>query len=283
MESEGDGFIVEKKGPIGYLYFNRPEKLNAWRQKDYEAFEDIVNDFEADEKIRAVIMTGVGRAFTAGDDLDEMPQHLYPYLFKNDCDSAEAGKYLLNWSMNQPYHIVVKTILTILNSGKIYIAAVNGVCWQTELIYPLDFVIAADTAVFAQGDVRWGIVGAAASTQTLPRMVGRRRALEIMLTADEFSAEEAYRRGVVNKVVPLQDLMAEAEALANRVILHPYHAIKLTKMAVTKAQDLPLVQGLEIEGYFSRISHTRENYAHFANNFLKERRERRAKKAQGKG
>ena len=70
-----------------------------------------------------------------------------------------------------------------------------------------------------------------------------------------------------------------SEALANKVIAHPYHAIKLTKMAVTKAQDLPLVQGLEIEGYFSRISHTRENYANFANNFLKERRERRAKKS----
>jgi enoyl-CoA hydratase/carnithine racemase len=208
-----------------------------------------------------------------------MPPYLYPYLFTENPNEQDPVEYLLRWSQYLPYHIIVKTIQTIMDSGKVYIAAVNGVCYQTELLYPLDFVIAADVATFAQGDVsRMGIVPAAGSTQTLPRVLGRRRAIEIMLTGDTLSAEDAYRIGLVNKVVPLSQLMEEAEALARKVARYPQHAIKLTKMAITKAQDLPLKQGLEIEGYYSRISHTRADYGKFAKTFLAERKAAREKK-----
>lgn len=279
MESSGQGFLLEKRNNIAYLIFNRPEKLNAFRQKDYELFEDMVNDIEKDDVVRAVIITGAGRAFTSGDDLDEMPPHLYPYLFTENPAEQDPVEYLLRWSQYLPYHIIVKTIQTIMDSGKVYIAAVNGVCYQTELLYPLDFVIAADCATFGQGDVsRMGIVPAAGSTQTLPRVLGRRRAIEIMLSGDELTAQEAYRIGLVNKVVPLTELMATAEALANKISRYPQHAIKLTKMAITKAQDLPLKQGLEIEGYYSRISHTREHYRKFTQTFLAERKAKRDKK-----
>ena len=110
------------------------------------------------------------------------------------------------------------------------------------------------------------------------RVLSRRRAIELILTGDEISAEEAYRIGLVNKVVPLSNLMAEAEALAKKVARYPQHAIQLTKMAITKAQDLPLKQGLEIEGYYSRISHTRADYKKFAKTFLAERKAAKAKK-----
>jgi len=279
MESEGKGFILEKHDKIAYIIFNRPEKLNAFRQKEYELFVEMVNEIEADDNIGAVIVTGKGRGWTSGDDLDEMPMHLYPYLFSEDPNEQDPLKYLLHWSQYLPYHIIVEALQTIMNSGKVYIAAVNGVCYQNELLYFMDFVISADTATFAQGDVsRMGIVGAAGSTQTLPRLLGRRRALEIILTGDEISAQEAYRIGLVNKVVPSENLMEEAEALARKVASYPQHAIKLTKMAITKAQDLPLKQGLEIEGYYSRISHDREHYGKFAKTFLAERKAAKEKK-----
>ena len=283
MESEGQGFLLERHDQIAYIIFNRPEKLNAFRQKDYELFEEMVNEIEVDDSVRAVIVTGKGRGFTAGDDLYEMPPHLYPYLFTENPAEQDPIEYLLWWSQYLPYHIIVKTIQTIMDSGKVYIAAVNGVCYQTELLYPLDFVIAADVAPFAQGDVsRMGIVPAAGSTQTLPRVLGRRRAIELMLTGDEISAQEAYRIGLVNKVVPLDKLMEEAEALARKVSRYPQHAIKLTKMAITKAQDLPLKQGLEIEGYYSRISHTRAHYTNFSKTFLAERKAAKEKKDKNK-
>lgn len=283
MKSEGKGFLLEKRNKIAYITFNRPEKLNAFRQKDYELFEEMVNDIEVDDNIRAVIITGKGRAFTAGDDLDEMPPHLYPYLFTKDPNEQDPVKYLLRWSQYLPYHIIVQTMQTIMNSGKVYIAAVNGICYQTELLYPMDFVISADCATYTQGDVsRMGIVPAAGSTQTAPRVLGRRRTIEIILTGDTFSAEDAYRIGLVNKVVPLKNLMEEAEALARKVSNYPMHAIKLTKMAITKAQDLPLKQGLEIEGYYARISHTREDYANYSRTFRAQRKAAKEAKAKGK-
>ena len=121
MESEGQGFLLEKRDKIAYIVFNRPHKLNAFRQKDYELFEDMVNEIEAEDNTRAVIITGKGRAFTSGDDLDEMPPHLYPYLFTQDPAEQDPVEYLLRWSQYLPYHIVVKTIQTIMNSGKVYI------------------------------------------------------------------------------------------------------------------------------------------------------------------
>lgn len=140
----------------------------------------------------------------------------------------------------------------------------------------MDFVIAADVATFAQGDVRNGLCPGGASTQMLPRLLGRRRAIEFLLMAEEISAEDAYRIGLVNKVVPLSQLMPEAEALAKKMIAHPFSSIKLVKQAVTKAQDLPLKEGLEIEQWYSSISIQSEAFQTFYQEFLAR------KKAKGK-
>ena len=269
--------LLEKRDQIGYITFNRPEKLNAIRWEDYILLDDLVNDCERDDNVRVIILTGKGRAFSAGDDIEGYPGSGQESVIKGDPGMAFVveGKYLQ--AQLSGYQIPLqKTCLTLLNSGKVSIAAVNGVCWAPEVLYAMDFVIAADVATFAQGDVRNGLCPGGASTQMLPRLLGRRRAIEFLLMAEEISAEEAYRIGLVNKVVPLSQLMPEAEALAKKMIAHPLSSIKLVKQAVTKAQDLPLREGLEIEQWYSSISIQSEAFQTFYQEFLAR------KKAKGK-
>ena len=269
--------LLQKRDQIGYITFNRPEKLNAIRWEDYILLDDLVNDCERDDNVRVIILTGKGRAFSAGDDIEGYPGSGEESVIKGDPGMAFVveGKYLE--AQLSGYQIPLqKTCLTLLNSGKVSIAAVNGVCWAPEILYAMDFVIAADVATFAQGDVRNGLCPGGASTQMLPRLLGRRRAIEFLLMAEEISAEEAYRIGLVNKVVPLSQLMPEAEALAKKMIAHPLSSIKLVKQAVTKAQDLPLREGLEIEQWYSSISIQSEAFQTFYQEFLAR------KKAKGK-
>jgi len=277
MASSEQPILLEKRDQIGYITFNRPEKLNAIRWEDYILLDNLVNDCERDDNVRVIILTGKGRAFSAGDDIEGYPGSGEESVIKGDPGMAfiVEGKYLQ--AQLSGYQIPLqKTCLTLLNSGKVSIAAVNGVCWAPEILYAMDFVIAADVATFAQGDVRNGLCPGGASTQMLPRLLGRRRAIEFLLMAEEISAEEAYRIGLVNKVVPLSQLMPEAEALAKKMIAHPLSSIKLVKQAVTKAQDLPLREGLEIEQWYSSISIQSEAFQTFYQEFLAR------KKAKGK-
>lgn len=264
MASSQQPILLEKHDQVGYITFNRPEKLNAIRWEDYILLDDMVNDCDSDAKIRVIILTGKGRAFSAGDDIEGYPGSGQESVIKGDPGMALVveGRYLE--AQLAGYQIPLqKTCLTLLNSGKVSIAAVNGVCWAPEILYAMDFVIAADVATFAQGDVRNGLCPGGASTQLLPRLLGRRRAIEFLLLSEEISAQEAYRIGLVNKVVPLSQLMPEAEALAKKMIARPLSSIKLVKTAVTKAQDLPLKDGLEVEQWYSSISIQSEAFQTF--------------------
>jgi len=272
---ENQYILLEKRDKIAYITFNRPEKLNAIRWQDYILLYDHFKECEEDKNIRAIILTGKGRAFSAGDDLEGYPGSGQESVIMGNPGIALAmqGKYLeLQLSGYQDF--LQKTCMLIMNSGIVSIAAVNGVCWAPELLYAMDFVIAADVARIAQGDVRNGICPGGGSTQILPRLLGRRRAIEFILSSTEISAEEAYRIGLVNKVVPLADLMTEAEALARHMIERPYHSIKLVKMAVTKAQELPLTDGLALEGWYSGISIQSEHFQTFFKKFMERKKQK---------
>ena len=272
---ENQYILLEKRDKIAYITFNRPEKLNAIRWQDYILLYDHFKECEEDKNIRAIILTGKGRAFSAGDDLEGYPGSGQESVIMGNHGIALAmqGKYLeLQLSGYQDY--LQKTCMLIMNSGIVSIAAVNGVCWAPEILYAMDFVIAADVARIAQGDVRNGICPGGGSTQILPRLLGRRRAIEFILSSTEISAEEAYRIGLVNKVVPLADLMTEAEALARHMIERPYHSIKLVKMAVTKAQELPLTDGLALEGWYSGISIQSEYFQTFFKKFMDRKKQK---------
>jgi enoyl-CoA hydratase/carnithine racemase len=270
MSSNEPTILLEKRDQIAYITFNRPERLNAIRPQEYELFHEIVNDCDSDENIRAMIVTGKGRAWCAGDDIKAYPGGPEaPPVPK--IPLSPVDQLIERTSAYQP-HILVPTLLKIYESGTISIAAVNGVCWLPEILFAMDFVIAADVARFGGGDVRMGIVPGGTSTQILPRLLGRRRAIEFLLLSEEFSAEDAYRIGIVNKVVPLDQLMPEAEALAKKIIAHPLLAVQLTKRAITKAQDLPLNEGLELEDWYYRLSAQKGTVGDFAQRFLTKKR-----------
>ncbi len=276
MTMDNQAILLEKKDRIGYITFNRPEKLNAIRWEDYLLLDDLINECEKDENIRAIILTGKGRAFSAGDDLEGYPGSGNEEVIKGDPGGALMieGKYLeLQLS---GYQIPLqKTCKTLLTSAKVSIAAVNGVCWAPEILYAMDFVIAADVATFAQGDVRNGLCPGGASTQLLPRLLGRRRAIEFLLMSEEISAQEAYRIGLANKVVPLDQLLEQAEALAKKLMTRPASSIKLVKTALTKSHDMPLDQGLEFEQWLCSISLQSEAFQTFFKKFQERKKQKR--------
>jgi enoyl-CoA hydratase len=269
---------LEKREPIAYITFNRPERLNALRPPDYLLLLDYVNDLERDDKIRAVIVTGKGRGWLCGDDLMTYPNgpeyeatvdHETSALYENRLQEALMGGY----SVPQ-----AKIATSFLESGKVWIAAVNGICWLPDFLYAMDFVIAADVATIGQGDVRMGCLPGACSTQIAPMVLGRRRALEIILTSDAFSAQDAYRIGLVNKVVPLAQLMPEAEALAKKVSAYPTNGIKLVKMAMTLGHDLPLKHGLAMEQLIMGVSTSQgETFKNYAQKYLAQKKARKGK------
>jgi len=260
--------LLKKRNQIGYITLNRPEKLNAMRHHDYEILDDMITECDKDDTIKVIILTGKGKAFSVGDDFEgytggpkenlTKKDHYYGLLSQNKYLEAQLSGFRIP---------LQKSSLTLMNSGKVCIAALNGVCWAPEILYAMDFVIAADVAAIGQGDIMIGICPGGGATQTLPRLLGRRRAIEFILRPKQISAQEAYRIGLVNKVVPLAQLMPEAEALANELKVYPSSAIKLTKMAITKAQELPLVDGLDLEQWYMNISVQSEYHKNFAKNF----------------
>ncbi len=262
--------LLQKRDGIGYITFNRPEVLNAFRPSDYILFDDLVNECDRDDNLRAIIITGKGRAWSVGDDVNvAIPGPKQDELVKRDPGMKLIFERKFLDVRLSGYQIPTqKTCMTLLNSGKVSIAAVNGVCYISEYLYAMDFVIAADIATFGQGDVKIGISPIGSSTQLAPRVLGRRRATELILLAELISAQEAYRLGLVNRVVPLPELLQEAEALAKQVMSYSPSAIKLTKMLMTKAQDLPLKDGLELEQLYSEISLTSGYYESYAKRFI---------------
>lgn len=154
----------------------------------------------------------------------------------------------------EPIYPFAEMAHAILNSQKIYIAAVNGLCFLGEILYPMDFVIAAEGAMISNPDLVINQSPCGGATQILPRLLGRRRALEILLDPEPYTAEEAYRRGVVNKVVPLADLMPTADALARKLTAYNPKTIGIIKKLVTKSQG-SLDEGLKLEQLYCGFAH----------------------------
>lgn len=273
-KARNSAILLEKRGTTAYITFNRPRVLNALRPLDYYLLDEHVNDCEHDPRIRAIIFTGKGRAWSVGDDVNVAlaGRKRRRWIEKDPVQSLLWKGRFLELAMSQRLIATQQTCKTLLNSGKVSIAAVNGICYIAEYLYAMDFVIAADHATFAQGDIRIGICPIGSSTQILPRILGRRRATELLLNPELIPASEAFRLGLVNKIVPAGQLIPEAEKLARRIAGYSYPAIKLTKILMTKAQDLPLQEGLEQEVLMSGLSLQSGDYEKFARRFLASRR-----------
>jgi enoyl-CoA hydratase len=188
------------------------------------AFEE----FDKDEGIGVIILTGSERAFAAGADLGEMSQH-------TPVDLILSRRFEL-WDR-------------IRRVSKPIIAAVSGYCLGggNELAMNCDIIIASETATFGQPEVNVGIMPGAGGTQRLTRIVGKYRAMEMILTGKSISAEEAHRIGLVNRIVPVERLMEEAKKVATEIASKPPISVRAAKEAVLRAQDTTLEVGLEFE------------------------------------
>lgn len=219
--------IYEQLENIGIIRLNRPEKLNAI---NIEMVWDLVESFNKAEKegVRVVIITGNGKAFSAGADVNEM--------------------------LNLPLEEIVRRAHMplwerIRSFRKPIIAAVNGVAagGGLELAMSCDMIIAAESAQLGQPEINLGLIPGAGGTQRSTRTIGKYRAMELILTGKLISAWEAYRMGLVNKVVPDDALLDETIRMAKEIASKSGLAVELGKEAVNKALETTLQQGLDFE------------------------------------
>ena len=231
-----ENIIYERKGQIAYLTLNRPEKLNALNADLMAEFQEAMLLVEADAEVRALIITGAGRAFSSGFDIQRNSHSIDP-----SSGTVDAWRTRLQG--------LVKTFMTVWNCSKPVIAAVNGYALggACELVQVCDIKIASDRAIMGEPEIRAGFGPPLLIT---PFSVNLAHAKELLLTGDTVDAHEAARIGLVNRVVPHDNLMAECEKVAKKICLLPQIGVKLTKVSVNRA--------MEEMGFLNAVSHNLE-------------------------
>lgn len=213
---------------IAVITLNRPSVLNALNQATMNELMSALEEFERDESIRCIVLTGAGRAFAAGADVTEMA-------------NSSASQMLAGYRFSQWERI--RKITTPI------IAAVNGLALGggCELAMLCDMIIAAETAQFGQPEINLGIMPGAGGTQRLTRAIGKYRAMEMVLTGRAISARQAEAWGLVTRVVPAEVVVEEAVRLAKEIAGKAAVAVRLAKESVLKAFDTHLEGGLDFE------------------------------------
>jgi 2-(1,2-epoxy-1,2-dihydrophenyl)acetyl-CoA isomerase len=233
-----DGLRVEVDGPVATLTLDRPEALNALTVPVKVALREALGSIAVDRSVRAVILTGAGRAFCAGQDLAER-------------EASDAAP--LDVELRERYNPIIRALRAM---GQPVIAAVNGVAAGAgaSLAFASDLRIAAEEARFVLAFGRIGLVPDSGATWFLPRLVGSAEAAELALVGDPVDAEEALRIGLVSKVVPGDRLLAEARAIATRLAEGSPLALALTKEALQRAMTIDLDEALEGEAKLQGIA-----------------------------
>ena len=243
--------LYDKQDTIAYLTLNRPERLNALNAALLAEFREALDVVEADPDIRAVILTGAGRAFSAGFDINREP---------GDSDPQEMQPDV--WRGHLKSHI--DTFMQVWNLSKPVIAAVNGyaLAGACELVQVCDIKIASERAIMGEPEIRAGVGPPLLIT---PFSVNLATAKELLLTGDTIDAHEAARVGLVSRVVPHDDLLPECERIARKITLISAVGVKMTKIAVNRA--------LEGMGFLSAIQHNLELMTHFDTSVTPEQEE----------
>lgn len=222
--------IFEKRDNLAYICLNRPGALNVYNIKMRDELYEILGAIKADPEIDVAILRGNGeKAFCAGADLSEFLSAPAPVLARK----ARFDRDVWGLFLSLPQPVVAALHGYVLGSG-------------IEMALCCDIRIAAEDARFGLPEVALGIIPAAGATQTLPRVIGRARALEMLLTGRWIDAREAYRAKLVNRVVPAAELKQSAERMARQIAAKP-SIVRAAKQAVMRGRDLPLSQGLELE------------------------------------
>lgn len=223
--------LFEKTGGIGFITINRPQVLNALNKETMVELKEVVRVIGNDSDIKVVIVTGSGqKSFVAGADISEMQG-------MSALEGREWGKYSQ------------EVFNEIENLSQPVIAAVNGYALGggCELAMSCDIRIAAENAKFGQPEVLLGVIPGFAGTQRLPRLVGKGRAKELLFTGKQIDAAEACRIGLVNSMVPLDQLIDTATAMAALIMERGSVAVKLCKAAVNEGLDMDFESGQAYE------------------------------------
>jgi enoyl-CoA hydratase/carnithine racemase len=247
--------MCEKKGAIAYVTVNRPKVLNALNTPTWA---DLRTAFEAardDAAVRGVILTGAGdKAFIAGADISELASATGPEAHR----SSRFGQEVLD---------------LIENLGKPVIAAVNGFALGggCETAMACTIRVAVDSATFGQPEVKLGVVPGCGGTQRLPRLIGKGRALQLILSGEMIGVQEAYRIGLVNEIVPAPDLIARAETILKKIASNAPIAVKFALEAANKGMETSQGEGLLLEASYFGLCAATEDKKEGTSAFLEKR------------
>jgi len=220
--------LTDRDGAIGIITLNRPKVLNALSHELMEELVMALEDFDKEDGIRVIILTGGERAFAAGADIGEMSDETTISIMLKD--------RFATWDKVRK---VKKPVIAAVSGY-----ALGGGC---ELVMTCDIIIASESAQFGQPEINIGVIPGAGGTQRLTRAVGKYKAMEMILTGRPMTAYEAHQWGLVNKVVPVELLLEEAKSVAREIAKKSPVATKLAKEAVLKTFDGPISEGLEFE------------------------------------
>ena len=223
-----ENILVDKNGAIATVTLNRPQQLNAL---SYGLVKDValaLEEMDRDPEVRVMIVTGGEKVFAAGADIKEM---------------ADAGPFDERIQGRLAFRDRINKI------SKPMIAAVSGYALGggCELALSFDIIIASETARFGQPEINLGTIPGSGGTQRLTRLVGKYRAMEMVLAGEYIDADRAERLGLANKVVPVESLMEEARSMAEKIAAKPPLAVKFAKESIVKALNTTLDEGLEFE------------------------------------
>jgi enoyl-CoA hydratase len=246
----------EKKEHIGVLTINRPDKLNAISNELTEELKQFLDEIEQDKNLRVLVVTGAGdKAFVAGADIKELVDR-DAFIGR---EVSRTRQHLFSRIENLPVPVI---------------AAVNGYALGggLELALACSIRICSENAQFGAPEVKLGIIPGDGGTQRLPRLVGLGPAMEMILTGDFIDAQEAYRIGLVNKVVPLEKLMDSAMELAKKIAKRPPLAVRYAKEAANRSLEGDSVSGYALESYLHALTCTTEDKKEGVSAFLEKRK-----------
>jgi enoyl-CoA hydratase/carnithine racemase len=250
-----ENVLYEKKDSIAYVTLNRPKVLNALNTPTWKDLRTVFEDSRDDAAVRGVILTGAGdKAFIAGADISELA-HITAVEAEKSSSFGQAVLYLIE------------------NLGKPVVAAINGFALGggCETAMACTVRVASENAKFGQPEVTLGLIPGGGGTQRLPRLVGKGRALQLILSGEMINAQEAYRIGLVNEVVQAGELIKRAEAILKKISSNAPFAVTYALEATNRGMETSQSEGLALEASYFGLCAATEDKKEGTSAFLEKR------------